>query len=111
MVVLKKIKGSTLMETMVATILIVTIFMISSMLLNNVLSTQIKNNTKGVSMLMEEIEYKYLNNLIATPYYVEESNWEIGLDKQQYNGNIFIVIEANNTVTGKLITNYIDVQN
>ena len=35
MVVLKKIKASTLMETLVATVLIIVVFMAASMILNN----------------------------------------------------------------------------
>ncbi len=48
MVVLKKIKAFTLMETLVATVLIVIVFMISSMLLNNLFYNSIKDNTIAI---------------------------------------------------------------
>ena len=42
--VLKRIKGSTLMETLVATVLIVVVFMMASLTLNALFSTTITTN-------------------------------------------------------------------
>ncbi len=39
---LKKIKGSTLLESLIASVLIVIIFMVSSLILNNIINSKIK---------------------------------------------------------------------
>ena len=61
MVILKKIKASTLMETLVASVLIVVVFMISSMILNNLFSNTIKSNTRAIEAHINELQYLYIN--------------------------------------------------
>ena len=69
MVVLKskyKIKGSTLMETLVATVVIVIIFMMASLILNNLFSNTIKNNTQSIDSYLNELQYKKQNDHFRT---------------------------------------------
>ena len=47
MAVLKKIKASTLMETLIATVLVVVTFLLASMILNNLVSNAIQSDTQG----------------------------------------------------------------
>jgi len=77
MVVLKKIKASTLMETMVATVLIVVIFMIASMLLNSVFKSTNNRMQQPIIEKMNTLEYQYANELIKLPYYEEWKEWDI----------------------------------
>lgn len=101
MVVLKKIKGSTLMETMVATVLIVVVFMLASMILNSLFSNTIKNNTRAIDTYLNEIKYLQVNNRLELPYQDDYKDWSIEAyaDKQQA-----IIIEAYNTKTKQTIT-------
>jgi len=77
MVVLKKIKASTLMETMVATVLIVVIFMIASMLLNSVFKSTNNRMQQPIIEKMNTLEYQHANELIKLPYYEEWKEWDI----------------------------------
>ena len=52
-----RIKGSTLMETLVATVLIVLIFILASMILNNLFSNTIKNNNQAIDNHLNELKY------------------------------------------------------
>lgn len=80
MAVLTKIKASTLMETMVATVLIVVIFMFSSLILNSLFSAQVKGNLQPIKSHLHQLEYQYTNQKINLPYYEEWKTWEITIN-------------------------------
>ena len=105
MVVLKKIKASTLMETLIATILIMVIFVVSSLILNNLFSTSIKNNTRAITAKLNEIEYLYINDNISVPFYDDYENWMIALE--EIPNSKMILIKAVNTTTDKRFENEI----
>jgi Tfp pilus assembly protein PilV len=107
MVILKKLKASTLMETLVATVLIVVIFMIASMILNNLFSNTMKNNTRGINMYLNELQYLYVNEKIAIPYYDDFNDWEIEITTYQENALTIIEFEAINKDTQKIVTKLI----
>lgn len=100
MVILKKIKASTLMETLVATVLIVAVFMIASMILNNLFSNTIKNNTRAVDAQINELQYLYINKKLNIPYYDDFQSWEISVEKNDNN----IIFDAINTKTNRTIS-------
>nr|WP_298924953.1 hypothetical protein [uncultured Allomuricauda sp.] len=83
MVVLKKLKASTLMETMVATVLIVVIFMFSSLILNSLFSAQVKGNLQPIKSHLDQLEYQYVNQKINLPYYEEWKTWDITISTTQ----------------------------
>lgn len=97
MVVLNKIKGSTLMETLVATILIMVIFMLASMILNNLFSNSIKTNTRAISAKLNELEYRYANEKLIVPYYDDYNNWTISVEAIKFSGLTEVVFKANNS--------------
>ena len=103
--VLRKIKGSTLIETLIATVLIMVIFVVASMILNNLFSSSIKNNTRAITAKLNEIEYLCANDKIQLPFYDDYEHWEISVER------IFdskqIRIKADNSETGKQIENEI----
>lgn len=83
MVVLKKLKASTLMETMVATVLIVVIFMFSSLILNSLFSAQVIGNLQPIKSHLDQLEYQYVNQKINLPYYEEWKTWDITISTTQ----------------------------
>ena len=103
MVVLKKIKGSTLMETLVASVLIVVVFMIASMILNNLFSNSIKNSTHAINTHFNELEYLYLNQELTLPYNDDFKSWEITIKKVVQNQKRIILFDALNSITDKSI--------
>ncbi|WP_437368400.1 hypothetical protein [Maribacter litoralis] len=99
MALLKKIKASSLMETLVATVLIVVIFMISSMVLNNIIATNIKQNTDKVEERMNVLEYQYLHKVLELPYYEEYESWEISIVTDEKRTGEYAVMTAEQTKT------------
>ena len=106
MVVLKKIKGSTLMETLIATVLIMVIFVVSSMILNNLFSSSIKNNTRAITAKLNAIEYLYINDKMVLPHYDDYERWMISVE--QTADSKMIIIKAINSDTNKQIENEIN---
>ena len=106
MVILKKIKASTLMETLVATVLIIIVFMVTSMILNNLFFNTIKNNTTQIDAHLNELQYLYINNKLAIPYQADFNEWDISVSTYKENNKTIISFEAFNSVTNKKISNY-----
>lgn len=93
-VFLNKIKSSTLIETLVASVIIIVVFTIASLTLNNVFSTTIKSNIDRVQNRMNTLEYLFLNEKIKYPYQEDFENWEIQLVKSKHNKGLFFILEA-----------------
>lgn len=77
MAAVKKVKGTTLMETLVATVLIVIVFMISSLILNTLLKVHFQNDTREIREHLEYIEYRIKNQAIKTSILSDYSRWTI----------------------------------
>ena len=97
MVVLKKINASTLMETLVATVLIVVVFMMASLILNNTFSSYIKNNKHGLKNHIYELEYLYVSDKISLPYNSEYKDWSISIFEVIESSDIIISAIQNET--------------
>jgi hypothetical protein len=111
MVILKKVDASTLIETVTASILIVIVFTIASLTLNNVFATAIKNDTNQVENHIYMLEYQFINNKVLIPYSESYNNWEINIFKENESSNKWIVFKAENTYTKKrVIKKVINVQ-
>lgn len=92
------------METLVATVLIVVVFMIASMILNNLFGSGIRNNTQEVRYEMTRLQYLYENEKLALPYHAEEGNWNIEVNQTEWRGDQEVVFRARNEVTDKELT-------
>jgi ABC-type dipeptide/oligopeptide/nickel transport system permease component len=99
------------METLVATVLIVIVFMVSSLILNNMLSGNIQQNTELAEERLHALEYQYKNKGIKLPYYEDFESWEISITKQQLGNKMLVLMEAENPTTNKIVTNYITDEN
>lgn len=102
--VLKKIKGSTLMETLVATVLIVVVFMMASLTLNALFSTTITTNDEPVRQELLFLQYTYDHGKLSLPYYGELDAWDISVQEQEVQGIKTIVFSAVNTVNKREVT-------
>lgn len=107
MVILKKVKASTLMETLVATVLIIVVFMIASMTLNNLFASSIKNDTRGIDAHLNELQYLYLNEKLTLPYHDDFSSWRISIEVVEDKLSNNIVFNAINRNTNKTVEIYI----
>lgn len=107
MVILKKVKASTLMETLVATVLIVVIFMLASVILNNLFSNIIKSNTAYIDNYLSELEYLYLNEKIEVPFFDDFKTWEITIQSDNQVEQQQMLLEAINSTTKQMITKHL----
>ncbi len=89
-----KLSASTLIETLVASVIIITIFTIASLTLNNVFSSTVKNNADRIQNRINTVEYLFLNDKIAVPYQERFENWEIQLQKTTEKHHILYLLEA-----------------
>ena len=103
MVVLKKIKASTLMETLVATVLIVIVCMIASMILNNLFSNTLKSNTRAVDGHLNELQYLYLNEKLKTPYADDFGEWQISVKTFKGNDSNLVEFEGKHPNTNQTV--------
>ncbi len=106
MALLKKIKASTLMETMVATVLIVVIFLMVSMLLNSLFSANIRGNTQQLSEQLHRLEYAQKNGLIPVPHEEEWEDWTIEMNIETIGTTNYLVFESTHKITGKKLKNH-----
>jgi len=107
MVVLKKIRASTLMETLVATVLIIVIFTMASLVMNSLLGTSVSANTQPIRERMQELEYQYKNALISVPYIEDWKGYEITVEKAQLGRSSVIRLEALTKDNKKTVTTYV----
>lgn len=79
-VLTKKVKGSTLMETLVATVLIVIVFMMASMVLNTLFASTLIQNDQSVRQQLTQLQYHYEHGLLEVPYYEKMGVWELNVN-------------------------------
>lgn len=104
MALLKKIKASTLMETLVATVLIVIVFMMASMTLNSLFTNTVANNTNEVEQELLFLRYQYENGELQLPYYDELEDWEIMVESQESKSKIQVIFSAEHLITKKKVS-------
>ncbi|TMU55652.1 hypothetical protein [Flagellimonas algicola] len=108
MAVLKKLRASTLMETLVATILIVLVFMLSSMLLNSILTNTVGQNDELVRQEFLLLKYRYEHGTLPLPYYAELEHWEIAVVENEELNSSGVSFTALHTKTNKEILYQMD---
>jgi hypothetical protein len=85
MVILRKLKSATLVEALVATVLIVVIFMVASTMNNLVLNTYSKKEFI-VNYRLNVLEYELQNHKRQVPYSEEYQDWKIVINSKVLNG-------------------------
>lgn len=94
MVILKKINASTLVETITASLIILIVFTIASLTLNNVFATTIKNDTNQIENHMYKLEYLFKHNKVVVPYKANFSNWQVSIFNEEINNLNWVVFKA-----------------
>jgi hypothetical protein len=112
MVVLKRIKSSTLMETLVATVLIVVVFMVASMVLNSLFAGSVAQNDNSIQQELLQLQYRYEYGKLQLPYYDELGPWHIEVRNEAWDSSNQIIFsavhEANNKeVSFKLLNEHL----
>ncbi len=83
MVILKKIRGATLIETLTASVLIIIVFMIASLSFNNIFNNHVKQDLGAIENRIKELEYLVHHQKITIPYTEGFSGWGIEIIAQK----------------------------
>ncbi len=100
---LKKIKASSITETIVATTIIVIVFSISIFSINTILEQRIESNTHHIEQKMREYIYTNQYTKKRLPDNFSEGNWIVSISKEQKEGTDFLVLEATHKKSQKKI--------
>ncbi len=92
------------METLVATVLIVVVFMMASLTLNALFSNTITTNDDPVRQELLFLQYTYEHGKLSLPYYVELDAWDISVQEKGVKGTKAIVFLAINTISKREVT-------
>ena len=95
-----KLRGATLLETLVATVLILVIFLVSGLIINNLAKNTIQNNHHSIEVELKRLGYFGLHQKISLPYSAEFKNWNIEVTKNADLNSIEIEAwrDSDNTV-------------
>ena len=91
------------METLVATVLIVVVFMGASMVLNNLFTTSIQLNDNWVRQELLRLQYQYQNGQLRLPYRTKLGSWDIEVSKIDWQSNTKIVFLGSHQSSNKEI--------
>lgn len=100
----RKLKASTLIEVLVASVLIVIVFTIASLTLNNVFKSTIKSNTHSIDTHLNKLLYLYQHDKINIKHQEDFKDWGITFSQQTENNIKFIVVEAVQINTEKTVS-------
>lgn len=89
-----KIPASTLMETLVATSIILIVFVIASMILINTFKSVIQQDTFVGQNRLEKLHYLYQHKKITLPYDETFEDYEISIETQKEDGISYIIYQA-----------------
>jgi len=81
MVVLRKISAASLVETLVASIIIMTVFTLSSLFLNQVFRSTINADQSALENRLYKLEYHCKHQMISLPHRESFKDWEILIEK------------------------------
>ncbi len=107
MFVLKKIRASTLMETMVATVLIIIVFMLASTIMNNIFRATVQHSPQMVLERTQQLEYQLARGSIQLPYFEAWETWEIEISNQKNGTANEVILKVSEIDSGKQITSRI----
>lgn len=91
-----KVQASTIVETLIASIIIIIIFSIASMTLNNLFKSSVYNDTASIETHLGKLQYLQLKNKLSFPYNENYQGWSIIIKEINENHKQKIVFEALN---------------
>ncbi len=89
-----KIRASTLMETLVATSIILIVFVVASLILMNTFKSVIQQDTFVIQNRLEQLQYLHTHKKITLPYDESFEDYEISIETQKEEGVTYIIYQA-----------------
>ena len=102
----QKIRAATLMETMVATTIILVVFVIASFILNTTYRGVVQHNTFALENRLEQLYYLYQHKQLELPHDETFNTTEISIIREEVNGVSYIAFEAKKKEATKAVIRY-----
>lgn len=98
---IRKYRSATLMEAVVATALVVIVFMVASLVINNLLKSYYLGKTQDVAYRVNQLRYQMCYSKIIVPYKEKYGSWSINAEIERDATTEFLQFEATNEASGK----------
>ncbi|TXK78903.1 hypothetical protein [Mesonia sp. K4-1] len=92
------------METLVATIILIIIFVISSLILNNIFGASIQGDKEKINNRLKELEYFYRYDKIELPYEEDFNGWGVYIISYKESNQQLVRFEITNKDTNKSLS-------
>ena len=89
------------METLVATVLIVVVFMVASMVLNTLFTSSLSRNDQWVQQELLQLQYRYEHGQLQMPYHSEMGAWQLEVSQVDWRGKEKTIFSAQHTTSKK----------
>lgn len=99
----KRIKASSLTEVIVATSILLLVFAITLVTLNNIMLSSVRQDSQKMQTQIEQLIYQYKNNQLKIPISYKEGDFKISIKKTTRNEIKFIEFSIINLITQKSI--------
>ena len=106
MALLRKLRAASLLETLIASVIVLIAFAIGSLSFNNAFKSVVKNNRSPFENRVRELKYQAKYNTIEIPFYEETHVWEIAIEKRESK----LLLQAVYLPTEKQIIKILDVE-
>jgi len=103
----KKLKATTLMETLVATSIIIIVFVIASLILNNTFRNIMKRDAFAVENRSNQLHYFYINNRLEIPYSESFEKYEVSIEQEEIDKVSYLKITIQDSMSQKASIKYI----
>lgn len=95
------------METLVATSIIIIVFVIASLVLNNTFRSIAQRDAFSVTNRVEKLLYLYRNDKVNLPYEESTNDYELTLERVTVEGIKYVQIETKLPAQKKPVSTYI----
>jgi len=102
----KRIKATTLMETLVATSIIIIVFVVASLVLNNTYRSIVKRDSFAIDNRIEKLEYLYKNDKLQLPYNETYQNYELFVERITIDDINYVSFETVSSTDDKITIKY-----
>lgn len=80
-----QLKASSLTEVIVATTILLLVFAIALLTLNNIMVSSVQKDTQALDIQVEKLIYQYKNKQLKVPNSYAEDDYQIAIDKIKQN--------------------------
>ena len=97
----KKVRASSLVETLIATVVIMIVFGIAMATVSNLLERTVRSNTRLIENELTKLEYLYRNGKVKVADQVEFQNWIVEVTQEKEGKLNFVVFKAKHKINSK----------